>query len=132
MKPAKRAFSCRRQSRRVRVRRSDETRRVGDGTVAPPGAAEARRGRDSDKSPRGDSSLHRLSCSRVSAPFNPPFSCPFVFARQRNYSPSAQLFSATATSRFAAPAGVKPSGNFTLLTFETSLNFFASSFQSPQ
>ena len=50
-----------------RVRLSDETRRVGDGTVAPPGAAEARRGRDSDKSPRGDSSLRRFSCSRVSA-----------------------------------------------------------------
>ena len=62
-----------------RVRRSDETRRVGDGTVAPPGAAEAWRGRDSDKSPRGDSSLRRFSCSRASAPFNPLFralSCP--------------------------------------------------------
>ena len=53
-------------------------------------------------------------------------------ARQRNYSPSAQLFSATAMSRFAAPAGVKPSGKRTRFTFETSLSFFASPFQSPQ
>ena len=50
-------------------------------------------------------------------------------ARQR---PSELRFDARATNRFAAPAGVKPSGNRTRFTFETSLNFFASSFQSPQ
>jgi len=73
VKPAKRAFSCRRRSCRVRVRRSDETRRVGDGASATPGKAEARRGCGSGKSPSGDSSLRRFSCSRVSAHLIPFF-----------------------------------------------------------
>ena len=51
-------FVCREGG--VRVRRNDETRRVGDGVDAAPGAATARRGHGSAKSPSGDSSLRRI------------------------------------------------------------------------
>jgi hypothetical protein len=51
-------FVCREGG--VRVRRNDETRRVGDGVDAAPGAATARRGHGSAKSPSGDSSQSRV------------------------------------------------------------------------
>ena len=51
-------FVCREGG--VRVRRNDETRRVGDGVDAAPGAATAWRGHGSAKSPSGDSSLRRI------------------------------------------------------------------------
>ena len=78
---------------------------------------------------------HELHCRRTPTDASVSFrvrASAQKLARQRNYSPSAQLFSATAMSRFAAPAGVKPSGKRTRFTFETSLSFFASPFQSPQ
>jgi len=49
---------------RIRDRRGDETRRVGDGAPATPGEAEARRGRTSAKSPSGDSSPRRIRGER--------------------------------------------------------------------
>ena len=56
---AVRVYSCPAQAG-IRVRRSDVTRRVGDGAYAPPGEAEARCGRGSAKSPSSDSSIRRF------------------------------------------------------------------------
>ena len=47
-----------------RVRRGDETRRVGGDADATPGVAEASRGHDNGKSPSGDPSPRRISGSR--------------------------------------------------------------------
>ncbi len=60
---AVRVYSCPAKAD-IRVRRSDVTRRVGDGAYAPPGEAEAGCGHDSAKSPSGDTSIRRFSWSR--------------------------------------------------------------------